>query len=364
MKTKFTILSLMILTLTFLGCGKEEVQKEEVLRNVIYKEIEKSGATVDKLFSGTVKGATEANISFRVPGNLMTKYVGLGARVEKGDILATLDSKDYQINYAEARATLAEAQADVTRTTADFRRYRELFLNDNASKAEFDNSKAAYNASLARLEAVRERVSYAQLQLSYTNLVAPYGGTISVEMADESENVNAGTPVFTLVREETPEVQIYLPEDFTNSVRVGEIVSITVDALDGREFTGTVKEIGSGITGLGNTFPVKVTINEATTDIKTGMTAQVTLSLANLNSGRLLIPLSAVTEDGSGSNFVFALTSVESGEAVLAKRNIKLGTLIGRDIEVLSGLEPGDKVVTAGVNYVYDGQKVKISAQN
>ncbi len=364
MKTKVTILSLVILTLTFMGCGKEETEEKEVLRNVVYTRVSESTSTVEKTFSGTVKGATEANISFRVPGNLMTKYVGLGAAVRQGEVIAALDPQDYQINYAEAKATLAEAQADVTRTAADFRRYRELFLNDNASKAEYDNSKAAYQAALARLDASRERVSFAELQLSYTKLVAPFSGTITVEMADESENLGAGSPVFTLVREESPEVQIFLPEDFTNQVKVGEPVVITVSALGGESFSGVVKEIGSGITGIGNTFPAKISITDASTNIKTGMTAQVSLGLTNPNAGRLLIPLSAVTEDGSGNRFVYVISSVEDREAVLAKREVKLGTLIGREIEIISGLESGDRVVTAGVNYVYDGQKVKVSTQN
>lgn len=364
MKTKSTILSLMILALSFIGCGKEEIEQVEVLRNVTYKEVSVSTPTIEKLFSGTVKGATEANLSFRVPGNLMIKYAGLGTRVNKGEILATLDPKDYEINYAESLATLAEAKANVTRTAADYRRYRELFLNDNASKAEFDNSKAAYEASSARLNAVQERLSFAELQLSYTKLIAPFTGTVTVEMADESENLNAGSPVFTLVREETPEVQIFLPEDFTNQVRVGEMVTISIDAISGENYTGVIKEIGSGITGLGNTFPAKVTINEATTDIKTGMTAQVTLGLLNPNAGRLIIPLSSVSEDGNGDRFIFVVNPTGDNEATLVRKKIILGALIGRDIEVLSGLESGDKVVTAGVNFVSDGQKVKISAKN
>jgi len=364
MKTKVTILSLVILTLTFIGCGKEEVEEKEVLRNVVYTSVSTSTSTVEKTFSGTVKGATEANISFRVPGNLMTKYVGLGASVRQGEVVAALDPKDYQINYAEAKATLAESQAGVTRTAADFRRYRELFLNDNASKAEYDNSKAAYQAALARLDAVKERLSFAELQLSYTKLVAPFSGTISVEKADESENLSAGSPVFTLVREESPEVQIYLPEDFTNQVRIGEPVVITVGALGGETYSGVIKEIGSGITGIGNTFPAKISITDATNNIKTGMTAQVTLALVNPNAGRLLIPLSAVSEDGSGNRFVYVISPEEGGEALLSKKIVSLGALIGRDIEIISGLETGDKVVTAGVNYVYDGQKVKISTQN
>lgn len=364
MKTKSTILSLIILALSFIGCGKEEVEQVEILRNVTYKEVETSSATIDKLFSGTVKGATEANLSFRVPGNLMIKYAGLGTRVTQGEVLATLDPKDYQINYAETRATLAEARANVTRTAADYRRYRELFLNDNASKAEFDNSKASYEAASARLEAVQERLSFAELQLSYTKLVAPFTGTVTVEMADESENLGAGTPVFTLVREETPEVQIFLPEDFTNKIRVGEKVTISIDAIAGGKYTGVIKEIGSGITGLGNTFPAKVSINDPTLDIKTGMTAQVVLGLMNPNAGRLIIPLSSVSEEGNGDKFIYTLNSTGNGEATLTKKKIILGALIGRDIEVLEGLEPGDKVVTAGVNFVADGQKVKISAKN
>lgn len=364
MKTKITLLSLMVLAMTFIGCGKTEQEESEILRRVVYSEANTSGAVVDRIFSGTVQGATEANISFRVSGNLMAKYVGLGSKVRQGEVLAILDPTDYQINYAEAKATLAEAQAGVTRSAADFRRYRELFLNDNASKAEYDNSKAAYDASLARLSAVKERVSFAELQLSYTKLVAPYDGTVSIEMADESENLSAGSPVFTLVREESPEVQLFLPENFTNNVRIGEAVAIRIDAIPGEVFTGSIKEIGSGITGLGNTFPVKVAINDPSTLIKTGMTAQVTMGLSNPNAGRIIIPLSAVTEGGSGEKYLYILTDEANGEATLIKHEIVLGSLVGSDIEVISGLQGGEKIVTAGVNYVYDGQKVKISAQN
>lgn len=364
MNFKIKLISLMTLAMTFIGCGSEDIQEDQALRRVVYTKTSQSEDTVDRIFSGTVQGATEANISFRVDGNLMIKHAGLGSEVSEGDVLARLDATDYQINYSKARAALAEAQADVTRNAAEFRRYRELFLNDNASKAEYDNSKASYDASLARLAAAREGVNFAELQLSYTELVAPFDGTVSIELADESENLGAGSPVFTLVREESPEVQLFLPESFTNKVALGDEVSIRVDAVSGEVFTGSIKEVGSGITGLGNTFPVKVGIDETSSLVKTGMSAQVTLGLDNPNAGKVLVPLSSITEDGNGNSFLYTLDNLENGEATLVKNNVELGSLVGNEVEVLRGLNKGEKVVTAGVNYVYDGQRVMTTTKN
>ncbi len=358
MKLKSKYIFFMFIILVVAGCGKQEEEAAKPLRRVSYTTTQISGSNIQKIFPGTVQGATEANISFRVPGNLMTKYVGLGAKVEKGEVIAILDPTDYQINLSEAKAKLAEARANVTRSSSDFRRYRELFLNDNASKAEYDNAKATYEASLANLKATDERANFAKLQLSYTKLVAPYSGTVSIELADESENLAAGSPVFTLVKEEESEVQLFIPEDYTKDVYLGMDVNIRIDALKGKNFKGKIKEVGSGITGVGNTFPVKVSIEDASSFVKTGMTAQVLIGVKNQHAGAIIVPLSSVIEDGNNKTYVYTVDP-QGENAVLTKREVQLGNLYGNSIEIKSGLEPNEKIVDAGVNYIYDGQEVR-----
>lgn len=360
MKNKVIYIPLILSTI-FLSCGKEDEEVKEIPRNVVYMDIEKSPEFSTKAFSGTIKGSTESLLSFRVAGNLNEKYVGLGSVVKKDEILASLDHSNYIIKLSEAKAELAKTKSQVSKAKADYQRYEELFLNDTVSKADYDNYKAVYIASLSQEKVSNEKLNLAQLNLSYTDLKAPFSGTIIAEFANVSENIKVGEPIFGLVLDSNLEVQIFLPEDFIGNISLNDPVSISVDAVKEDNIKGYIKEIGSGVTGIANTFPVKVSFDKPNNSIKSGMTAKVDINFKNKFTDKIIIPLSSLGEEANGKRYVFLAVEGENGSHVAKKTYVEAGEFFGNEIQIISGVTENDKIITAGVNYITDGQQIKLS---
>lgn len=360
MKNKGIMPSVFLSLLIFTSCGKKNDLQEKPARYVITSQVAETPKTINKYFSGVVKGENESNLSFRVSGNFENKMAHLGDKVEKGEIVGVLDKNNYQIKYSESKANLAEAKANYTKATADYRRYKELFLNDNISRAEYDNAKAQYLASKAKVNLAQEKTNYAKLNLSYTNLLAPFTGEIVNDYKNVGENLKEGTPVFKIVSNENMEVKTYVPEGYIDNINLGDSVDIKIVSLNNKEIKGEIKEIGSGVNGIGNTLPVKIKISSDDESIKSGMTTQVILNIDNSeNSKNLIVPISSVLEETNGNRYVYTVSSTDGKEKV-KKIKVETGDIIDNNtIEILSGVNLGDKVVTAGINYLADGENVK-----
>ena len=157
-----------------------------------------------------------------------------------------------------------------------------------------------------------------------------------------------------------------MPEAVISGVRLGQQVEVGFDALPGRTFEARVSETGVTAVGTATTFPVTVKLEESDPDIRSGMAAEVAFRFSTeATSGRLLVPPVAVGEDGEG-RFVFVLeTSLVAADAgvrtgVVRRRAVRVGELTGEGIEILSGLEDGELVVTAGVRRLSHEEQVLV----
>lgn len=326
---------------------------------------------------------------------------------------------DYQI--AEARTGIAQAKTGITQANSaieqaeaaynraiavqtsakqDFERYKKLYLNDNIAQNIYDNAKsgldqanaavdqakgavnqakAVYEQSIAKqdqtqtlleqtkvgktasnanLNAAAAQVQLAKLQMSYTELRAPADGTIAEQMAETNENIGAGLPVFKLNSDSQIQAEIYVSETDINNIKIGDKANILIESLN-KNYQGIVTEIGSSSTGFGGTYIVKIGINNADSSLKIGMAANVLFNL-NVNASKLTLPLTAVNEDSKHNKYVYLVENVNNGEGTITKKEVTIGNLINNRLEILSGITGSEKVVTAGVNMVAPGQKVKL----
>jgi RND family efflux transporter MFP subunit len=349
-----------------LGACQEPPPVETVLRPVRYERVSTSQEARTRTFAGVARASVESNLSFRVPGTVERVAVSVGQQVRRGDTLAIMDPTDYELKVQEALAGLAQATAASRNAEADYERVRGLYENNNASRRELDGARANSESSRAQVQAAEKRLEQARQQVAYTRLKAPIDGLVAAVNVEVNENVNAGQKVVLLTAGSETEVEVALPESVISGVELGQDVEVRFDALPGRVFDASVTEAGVASVGTATTFPVTVKLARSEADIRSGMAAEVSFRFSTAaTQGRMLVSPVAVGEDRDG-RFVFVLdTSAGSSEdgaatGVVQRRAVTVGELTGEGLEILSGLENGELVVTAGVRRLSDGERVEV----
>jgi len=344
------------------ACSSAEPPPEPELRPVRFEVVSSVETGRRRSFSGTCRPAVEPRLSFKVGGTITQRPVNMGDRVARGALIAQLDPSDYQLQVEEAAAALRRAEAESRNAQASFDRIRGLYENGNASRTDFDAARAAAESGRAYMESIRKRLDLARQQLSYTRLVAPVAGAVAEVRAEVNENVRAGQEVVQLATEEGYEVVVTVPESLIGQIRYGQDVRVTFDALPGRTFGGTVTEVGVTSSTTGAAFPVTARLVDDDPGIRPGMAAELEFHFEATGAGaHFRAPPQAVAEDRRG-RFVFVVEPGDEGRGVVRRRDVKVGSLTPAGLEVLEGLEEGDRLVTAGISQIEDGDTVKLTA--
>ncbi len=354
------LLGICIPPVFFVSCSKQEAEPEEVIRPVRYQQVFLSGGSRSRSFSGVAKSGTESHLSFKVPGTITSLAVKLGDVVRDGQLIARLDPNDYNLQVQQAQATLTAAEAQARNARADLNRIRALYENDNASKNEYDQVRAASESADANVLAANKGLEQARLQLSYTRLKAPLSGSIAAVPVEANENVQAGQTIALLNSGSQLEVQVAVPEVLIADISEGSEVGIQFDALPGKVLSGIVREVGVASLGSSTTFPVIVRVTESHDDILPGMAAEVTFSFERRSgSGLIIVPPVAVAEDRQG-RYVYVAEPGDADIGIVKRRDVSVGELTSDGMEIISGLDDGDLVITAGVTRIHPDMQVKL----
>ncbi len=342
------------------GCAAE-APPPEPLRPVRSEQVFSGGGSRVRTFSGTARAGVETNLSFRVPGRIERFDVKVGDRVRAGQIIARLDPKDFELSVERARAALDQARASGRNADANLQRIRGLWENGNASQNDLDASLAAAQSSRAEVESAGKALEQSQRQRDYTVLRAPVNGAIASTAAEVSENVASGEAIVMLTSGSRLEVEVAMPEQLIAQVQQGDVVGVSFDALPGPTFEAIVTEVGVVATSAATAFPVTVRLSSPSEQIRPGMASQVTFRFDSADDRkRFYVRAEAVGEDRAG-RFVFVLETGEGQEVATIRRTpVTIGDLTPDGIEIFSGLEEGQRVVTAGVRRLTDGQRVKL----
>ena len=292
----------------------------------------------------------------------------VGDSLAQGDVIAQLDAYDYELELQQAQAALRQAEANARNAAANLDRIRELYEDENATLADFDAALAADRSAGEAVVSARTSVELATRRRGYTTLVAPFPGDVADVPVDENENVTAGRVVVRMTVGDRRQVSVAIPEAYILEIERGDNVSVTFDALAGRSYTATVDEVGVSSIGMATTFPVTVILDEEAQEVRSGMAADVNFRFADDESAYIAVPLSAVLEDSAG-HYVFTLEDAGEGLGSARRTDVVVGDQYGPEagssrvlLEIVSGLQEGDRVVTAGAKRIVDGQRVRIEA--
>ena len=358
MLKKPALVALSILLVTY-GC--EDPQEEpEVIRPVRYVVVEGTGEARLRTFSGVAKAGQESRLSFQVSGQVLAVPISVGDIVEKGQTIARMDPTDFSLQLQNAQAAAAQSRAQERNAKATYERTQALYENQNVSRQDLDADRTAYESARAALESANQQIRLRQRQLGYTHLKAPEAGTIATVDIEVNEYVQAGELVATLLAGEQIEVSVSVPASIIRSIVRGAKAEARFNSLDGKAFKGTVTEVGVASVAGATTFPVTVRLTEGQEQVRAGMAADVTFIFTSEKEGpKYSLPISAVGEDRDG-RFVFKVEETGDGLGVVHRSPVEVGEILSDGIEIFTGVQPGDLVVTAGVSRIYDGLAVRV----
>lgn len=359
MPVRFFVVLFLMLFLP--ACRDDGPPQAQPLRPVRSQIVQAGSGHTERAFSGIAKAGQESRLSFRIPGAIEQVAVQVGDKVNAGQLIARLDATDYALQRQEAEAALAKARAQARNAEANYARVRALYENRNASRNDLDSARAGSESANAAVQASQTRLELALSQLRYTRLTAPTAGAIASVPVEAGENVGAGQVVAVLTAGAMPEVSVAVPESLIADIEQGGEVTVRFDALPQRSFIGRVTEVGVAATTYATTYPVTVRLARDNSALRPGMAAEVTFRFrqAAEPGNRFMVPAEAVGEDREG-RFVFIVEPGPAGQGKVRRQPVRLGELTADGLEILAGLHNGDRIVTAGVALIHDGQTVKL----
>lgn len=341
-------------SLLLAACSGEPAKVEDV-RPVRVLVLSASNVGINAEFAGEVRARVESRLAFRVPGKITARKVDPGTVVKRGQVLMQLDPQDLRLSQAQARASLSAAETTRDLAKAELKRYQELRVKNFVSGAVLDQKLSGWKAAQANVDAAQAAYFGQSNQAGYATLVADVDGVVTAVDAEVGTVVLPGTPVVRVAKAGDKEIVIGLPEDKVDTLRKVEDVTVRLWANPNAVIPGKVREVSPVADPATRTYAVKVSIPDSAVDVKLGMTALVQFA-STTAAPMIRVPLTALFHEKATTS----VWIVEHGAVRLVP--VQVGGTAGNDVVLVGGVKPGQSVVTAGVNLLKPGQKVKILA--
>ena len=353
------------LATSLLSCGKKEEKKVEVavVRPVKLVTVVSGKEALDRSLPGTVRASQRLELAFQVEGTLIQLRAREGQSVKKGDVLARLDSRDFEVAVRDAESQVERNQALVRLAAVELDRLERVKKADPGAVAQSHIDRALQRKAMAQadLRSSEAALDMAKLRLSYTYLKAPFSGIVSNRFLDNFQEVRAKQIVLALDDLSLVEVFVELPESLMAPIRIpgAYLVYAEFAPAPGKRYPLTLKEYS--LRGDPKTLTYQVTFQmpqpKEGVKILPGMTANV---MAEPKKGAVLpivVPAVAVFSHESGGPHVWV---VKPEDMTVHLRKVKTGDLAGTDgIEIVEGLERGETIAVSAVSLLREGMKVR-----
>lgn len=348
----YTALAVLLVAVALTGCGsKQRVEEEAPLVRTQTVKLDNFGQSAG--YPGEVRGRYETQLAFQVSGKVLRRNVEVGSRVNAGDVLMEIDAKDIQQTANIASAQVYSAESQLKLAESNLERYRTLYEQGAVSRAQLDQYQNAYAVALAAVRQASAQYIQGANQVGYSSLVADRDGVISALNVEAGQVVSAGQIVATLVQDGEREVEINIPENRVEALRKAGQIRVTFWALPEVAVEGKVREISPVADKVTRTYKVRISLVNPPPGLALGMTANVAMAKDG-GQPTVFVPLSAIYQTGDTPG----VWVVSDGAVTL--RPVKTGVFGADNIQILEGLQDGDVIVTAGVQKLREGQRVRV----
>lgn len=401
------IVSGLILVSLLSGFGHKEADVDPQIKNVTTVTATEASITTEVEYASILKPVQEVTVSSKIAGRVAEVKVNAGDKVEKGQVLFTLDSGDLQAQLQQQQANLEASEANLARTQGSSydqqilqaeqsvqnkqiafedakKKYalnKQLYDNGVISKLALDDFQKQYESAEVDLKAAQDNlkllkeksgpdsvsvaaaqvkqaasgVNYASEQLKNTVITAPISGTVSVRNVDEGEILSGSAAALTIIDTDRMIAEISVPDKMVDKVEEGQIITLKLNAMENKIAEGVVDYISPNAESKSKAYTVKILLN-TTDELKSGMFARVILPEA-IKENVLTVPNEAIKIENSVSVVFIA------AEGSVKKVVVTTGLANDRFTEIIEGLNVGDEVITEGQIFLNEGEKVTTSGR-
>ena len=325
--------------LAVVACGNQEANKEPAVPVQTVPSVEIAVAQArdvpqDNTYATTVLAEAVNNIAPQTGGRIRKINVEVGDYVVKGQILAEMD-----------RLQLDQLELQVQNDEIEYERLKGLYKEGGVSQSDFEAAELGYKVRRTNLANVREN----------TILRSPISGFVTARNFDAGDLFTMSAPLFTVQQVTPVKLLVGISESEYSLVKKGDKVSLTVDALPGKTFSGKVERLYPTIDAATHTFKAEVTVPNTDRVLRPGMYARVKVNFGTRHS--VVVPDQClVKQEGTGTRFIYVLNA----DNTVSYLPVTIGRHMGREYEIVEGLEDGQKVVVKGQSLLKDGIKVNV----
>jgi multidrug efflux system membrane fusion protein len=346
--------ALAALLTTLLACSKSEAPPAP-LRAVKLITVSGTDLVVGGEFSAEVRARVESRLGFRVGGKLVQRPVEVGQRVAVGQLLALIDAQDFQLAAQAAQAQVSAAQSQRDLAAAEFKRFEALKVQNFISGAELERREAGLKSAEAALNQAKAQAQAQGNQAGYARLTASHAGVITAIEAEAGQVVSAGQPIVRLAHDGPRDAVFAVSEQLALGLKIGQSMTATLLST-GQPLKGKIRELGASADPVTRTYTVKLAL-QAGERLPLGATLNVRApGLSGAAVSAIKLPTSALRQEGQGT----AVWVLDEATMTVNSQAVQLGPVDGNEVVVSSGLQPGQRVVSAGAHVLSPGEKVTV----
>jgi len=313
-----------------------------------------SKAPSEVLLPGAIEAFQDTPIYARTTGYIAKWTADIGDHVREGQVLALIDGPDLDQELNQARAALSQAKANLEIARISAARWKELGAQNAVAQQDVDQKAADYAAGQAAVVAAEANVERLAQLKDFQRVTAPYDGVVTARNAQVGALINAGsgTEIFHIAQVDPLRVFVNVPQTYVRSVRKGLEAEILVPEFPGHPFTGEVDRFAGSLDSASRTLLVEVRLPNPKGELLPGMFGQVRFTFASV-APAILLPSNAAIVGAAGTE-----VATVDAEGRIHLEKVKLGRDFGTRVEVLSGLEPGTRVLSNPTDSLHEGDLV------
>ncbi len=362
------ILMVLAICITLAGCGDDQAANTEDqpirgLRTFLIEEVEQS--TVRR-YPSVLQPGSLSTLSFEVSGRLKEVNLDVGQRVMEGHVLAEIDPRSLELQVEASEAALDQARSTAKNADEEAQRKSDLLEKGVTTKAEADKAQTNAETSAAQVVQAERSLQTAQENLSKAVLKAPYDGTVNSVEVQSYGNVSPGSAIATLYSTNQFETSFSVSFDVVNQLVVGKKVKVRLADNPSIVLKGFVSELGARADTV-SSFPVVAKLEESDPTMKAGMAVEIAMEFSVEKGEGFTLPLSVLPFEGeidppenSNDTGTAKIFVYDPETKTVKEREIQIAGVRENSLIAISGLELGERVASAGVSFLRDGQKVKL----
>lgn len=342
------------LVLLVSGCKRETAEEAPPPRPVRTVVVEKGGLGQTIVLTGQILAEKEVALAFRIAGRIIERSVDVGARVTPEQVVAMLDPQNELNTLRSARAALSSAKGRLEQDSNHFDRQQTLLRQGWTTRANFEQAQQALRTAQAAVDDAKAQVEIAEDRVSYTQLKAGVTGTITRRAAESGEVVQAGQLVYTVARDTGWDAVFDVPAQVLRTAPPDSDVAIALTDDPSVVAKGRVRQVDPQADPVTRTFKVRVAVNDPPAAMRLGATVSGRLEVDHGHG--LTLPASALTSTQGGP----AVWVVDPAGLTVALKPVEVLRFDPGTVVISGGLDGGEIVVTAGVQALHPGQKVRL----